>query len=333
MIFKLYQLRTACSLAACGLATFSLAVARAEDTKIGTPATDETHHLLKGEVNLKNHEWQTNFRFDYASETFEDSGIELRQRTFGITPSISYGLTNTLELSASLPFFYISDEQPSSTRTGSFGSAAGSDTALGNGSLSLAWKAIAETEKHVGLNLSVAGLTPSGSSSYAFLDRGTAGNPLIANLRSGGVDHWGGSLGALVTQHRDPVLLYAGANLLLWAPRNVSINTTDSSSVHHEFHPEKARVKLGPDFDLYFGFVFRINESVSFDFRYQLSLESAPDVSIADVQTLSAEQHILTFGIPIGLGDKGWQLEPAVSFGISGTRSISSVGVQFTRAF
>ncbi|HFC93034.1 MAG TPA: transporter [Leucothrix mucor] len=218
------------------LLSFSTLLQAEENQAIGqAPEEDVSHLFLRdSEVLLKPRQLQLSIGFNYNSDENQRSFRKNRNRTLSLPFGISYGVTDNLELNASLSLRYQRNEVIAPTNVSKQ-----AQSGIGDLSLGLSYKVKPETESSPSITTSFGVTAP------------TAKKEMGSNV-------WGVSTGLHLSKSIDPAVVFA----------NVGYQHTFKDK------QKGLTIQSGDVFSYGFGAGLSINSSVSFSGRvsgsYQL---------------------------------------------------------------
>ncbi len=279
------------------LFSFSASLQAEENTPIGqAPEEDLSHLFLRdSEVLLKPRQLQLSIGFNYNSDENQRSFRKNRSRNLSIPLGISYGVTDNLELNASIPLRYKRNEVIAPTNVSKQG-----QSGIGDLSLGLSYKLKPETENAPSVTTSFGITAPTGKEDTS------------ADGLSIGSGFWGISTGLHVSKSIDPAVVFA----------NVGYQHTLKDK------QKGLNIQPGDSFSYGFGAGLSINSSVSFSGRVSGSYQLETKRDGAKIIGSSAEPISFIAGMSYRLGRKT-RLETNLNLGLSEDAGDVGIGISY----
>ncbi|WGZ96254.1 MAG: transporter [Candidatus Thiothrix putei] len=237
-------------------------VTKADSQIIGqSPSSEEEINRLflrDSEVLLKPKKLQVSIGIGYATDESQQNFRESRTRQASIPVGVSYGLADSLEVSASLPFQYLENQVVSVTDVSK-------ETESGIGDLALGAKYKIKTE---------SATTPSVTAALGVsIPTGEGSNPDSLNDLTNSSGLLSTSLGFSLAKTIDPAFVFVNAGYT------------------HTFDDEQYgyNVKLGESFNYGFGTGLAVNSAVAFSGRVSGSYQKESQVNQKTVNGSSSE--------------------------------------------
>ena len=248
------------------LFSFSNLLQAEENQTIGQAPEDDASHLFlrDSEVLLKPRQLQLSIGFNYNSDESQRSFRKNRNRTLSLPLGISYGVTNNLELNASIPLRYQRNEVIAPTNVSKQ-----AQSGLGDLSLGMSYKIKPETESSPSMTASLGMTAPTGKEEI-------------------GSDFWGVSTGFHISKSIDPAVVFA----------NVGYQHTFKNKQND------VNIQPGDAFSYGFGAGLSINSAVSFSGRVSGSYQLETKRNDRKIIGSSAEPISFITGMSYRLGRK-----------------------------
>jgi long-subunit fatty acid transport protein len=280
---------------------FSLANADASDDtgdhtqetigQAASPKEDISHLFLRdSEVLLNPNDIQLSIGFDYNTNESQRSFRKNRSRSVSIPLSVSYGVTEKLEVNASVPLLYNQNELIAPTNV-----AKDNQSGVGDLSLGASYQLKAEAETSPSLTASLGVTTPTGKTSNAI-----------------GSGFWGVSTGLSVSKSIDPAVVFF------------------SMGYQHTFDEKQNGVVIQPgdSFQYGFGAGLSVNSAVAFSGRISGSYQNENKESNQTITGSSAESIAFIGGMSYRINRKA-RLETTLDLGLSEDSGDVGIGVTY----
>ncbi len=265
------------------------------------PAEDASNDLSRlflrdSEVLLNPRDIRISIGFNYTTDENQRSFRRNRSRSLSIPFSINYGLTEKLEVNASIPFVYNENEIIAATNVSD-----SSKSGVGDLSLGLFYTLKPESNSSPSITTSLNVVTPTGSTA----------NPADLNDLSTGAGFWGVSTGLSLSKTIDPAIVFF----------NVGYQYTfDDDQFGSNIQP-------GDAFNYGFGAGLSVNSSVAFSARISGSYQKETKINKQKVRGTSSEPVSLIGSMSYRLSNNT-RLETTFTLGVS--EDAGDVGMGFS---
>lgn len=267
------------------------------DESIGVPDEADISRLFlrDSEVLLKNREFQFSIGLNYNNDERLQSFRDSRNRHLSIPLGLSYGLTNNLELNASIPLSYKSTEVIAPTNV-----TQQSKSGIGDLSLGLSYKLKNETASSPSITASFGTTAPTGN------EANSAGSPSL------GSGLWGASTSLHLSKSIDPAVVFFNLGY------------------QHAFEDEINGIKTQPGdtFTYGFGAGLSINNSLSFSGRIAGSFQQETQQNGQTIMGTSHEPISFVTGMSYRV-NSNTRLETNLNLGLSDDANDVGIGAYY----
>jgi len=271
------------------ISTLSLSVAIAENPP--PPKEDISRLFLRdSEVLLNPRDVQLSVGFDYNSNENQRNFRKNRSRSASIPLSVSYGVTEKLEINASIPLVYNQNEIIAPTAVTKEHQSGVSDLSLG-----ASYQLKAEAETSPSLTASFGVTTPTGKTSNGI-----------------GSGFWGVSTGLSISKSIDPAVVFF------------------NMGYQHTFEEKQEGVVIQPgdSFQYGFGAGLSINSAIAFSGRISGSYQNDNKENKRTVKGSSLESISFISGMSYRINKKA-RLETTLDLGLSEDSGDVGLGVSY----
>jgi hypothetical protein len=277
------------------LASSSSTAFAEEDQAIGQAPEESISHLFlrNSEVLLKPKDIQLSLGLDYNSNESQKSFRQNRDRSLSIPLGINYGISDRIEVNASMPLVYKGTEVISASNV-----AKNKRFGIGDLSVGASFKLKAESETSPSITSTFSLTAPTGNKQEA-----TATNPLTI-----GSGFWGISTGISLSKSIDPAVVFFNVGY------------------QHTFDDDRNGVTVQPGaaFQYGFGAGLSVNSAVSFSGRISGSYQRESKTNNKKVSGSSGEPISLITSMSYRVNPTS-RLETTLSIGL--TEDASDVGI------
>jgi len=262
------------------------------------PEEDISHLFLRNsEVLLKPRDIQLSIGLDYNSNENQESFRKNRNRSLSMPLGISYGVSDRMEVNASVPLVYKGDEVISPDNV-----AKNKRFGIGDLSLGVSYTLKKESETSPAITSTFSLTAPTGNKQEA-----TATNPLTI-----GSGFWGVSTGLSVSKSIDPAVVFFNIGY------------------QHTFDDDRNGVNVQPggSFQYGFGAGLSVNSAVSFSGRISGSYQRESKTNGERVRGSSGEPISFITSMSYRVSQTS-RLETSLNIGLTDDASDIGIGVSY----
>ena len=262
------------------------------------PENDISHLFLRNsEVLLKPKDIQISLGINYNSNESQKSFRKNRDRSLSIPLGISYGVSDRIEVNASVPLVYKRNEVISADNT-----AKNKRFGIGDLSVGASFKLKAESATSPAITSTFSFTAPTGNKQEA-----TATKPLTI-----GSGFWGVSTGLSVSKSIDPAVIFFNVGY------------------QHTFDDKRngVNVQPGASFQYGFGAGLSVNSAISFSGRISGSYQRESKTNNQKIKGSSGEPISFITSMSYRVNEKS-RIETTLSIGLTDDASDVGIGVSY----